>query len=381
LNFVVPVNTTKVLTVKVSRPTATAADTDVVVAITSSLRAVDMAGITDTYAFTTLGTRTWDLAAANAATGTLTTTLSASSPIAQSVSGLSATAGVTTDVKLMDFDLKATDGTVNVTEITGTITTVGTCTAAQCLASIELRDGTTVLDSVAGAGTFDFAEQTIAVVPGTTKTLSVWGKVNHVAGSYVVANDSLTAAVATVIGTSGTSYTAANGVGTPTGYAQHLFQYAPTFALVSTSATEDPESTSTTINKGGNYSIVFTVTAPAGSDMFIRTPFFATGTANVPTKTTFGIGGVLTASGTVSSAVSGTGKGTTLATWDKIIAGQTRTFTVTANIPHGGSAGYAGIEMSTNGINWSALESDATGIQQTWGISNFKTNPVQITAN
>ncbi|MFA6999680.1 MAG: peptidoglycan-binding domain-containing protein [Candidatus Paceibacterota bacterium] len=387
LNFVVPVGTTKVLTVKVSRPTATSANTDVVVAVTSSLRAVDGAGITDTYAFTTLGTRTWDLADAATATGTLTNTLSASSPVAQSVSGLSTTAGTLTAVKLMDFDLKAKDGAVNVTDITGTITTAGTCTAAQCISSLELRDGTTVLDSVAGAGTFDFAEQDINIAADTTKTLSVWAKVNHIASSYyVVAGDSLTAAVTNVTGTSGPLYTAANATPDITGYAQHLFQYAPTFALVNTadyptSAVSSNENTSTTLNTGGDYKLSFSVTAPAGNDIFINTPGFAVGQVNVPTKTTFGVGGTIV----VSSAVSGaTLKGSTLTTWDKIAAGQTRIFTLTAHIPHGGNAGYAGIKINTaatTGINWSAAETDATGIVQIWGVDDLKTGTVYITAN
>ncbi|MFA6393148.1 MAG: peptidoglycan-binding domain-containing protein [Candidatus Paceibacterota bacterium] len=386
LNFVVPVNTTKVLTVKVSRPTATAANTDVVVAVTSSLRAVDGAGITDTYAFTTLGTRTWDLADAATATGTLTNVLSTSSPVAQSVSGLSTTAGTLTSVKLMDFDLKAKDGIVNVTDITGTITTAGTCTAAQCISSIELRDGTTVLDSVAGAGTFAFAELDLNIAADTTKTLSIWAKVNHIASSYVVAGDTLTAVVTNVTGTSGPLYTAANATPDVTGYAQHLFQYAPTFALVNTadyptSAVSANENTSTTLNTGGDYKLSFSVTAPAGNDIFINTPGFAVGQVNVPTKTTFGVGGTIV----VSSAVSGaTLKGSTLTTWDKIAAGQTRIFTLTAHIPHGGNAGYAGIKINTaatTGINWSAAETDSTGIVQIWGVDDLKTGTVYITAN
>ncbi|MCX6757897.1 MAG: peptidoglycan-binding domain-containing protein [Candidatus Nomurabacteria bacterium] len=380
LNVTVPKDTTKVLTVKVGRPTATVADTDVVVATTSSLRAVDMAGITDTYTFSALGTRTWDLAASNAAQGTLTATLSSTSPVAQSVSGLSATAGTTTDVKLMDFDLKATDGAINVTDISGLITTdAGTCTQAQCLSTVELRDGTTVLDSVVGASTFDFAEQDITIAAGATKTLSIWAKVNHVAGSFVVAGDALHAVINNVDGTTGTSYTDASITPTVTGNAQYFFRYAPTITVAAgTIGTRVSDGTSTTPNFGGDYSLVFTVAAPSTSDIFVKTPAFAVGQPTVPTKTTVALGGVLTNSTAVSGA---TLKGSTLTTWDKIPAGQSRTFTITSNIPHGGTAGYVGVTLATNGINWSSSESDSTGTTQTWGLSEIKTNTVLVTAN
>ncbi|MFA5095612.1 MAG: peptidoglycan-binding domain-containing protein [Candidatus Paceibacterota bacterium] len=381
LNFVVPVGTTKVLTVNVSRPTATAADSSVTIATTSTVRAVDAAGISDTY---TLTGRTWNMASAAAAVGTLTNTLNANSPVAQSVSGLSTTAGTLTDVKLMDFDLKATTGAVNVTAIAGTITTSGSCTAAQCISSLELRDGATVLDSVTGAGTFSFTEQDIDVPKDGTKTLSIWAKVNHIAASYVVAGDSIYAIVNSVTGTSGPSYTAANNTIAVTGYAQHLFRYAPTIAFVSATATPEDQSTSTTLNTGGNYTLAFSVTAPSGSDIFVNTPAFIVGQANVPTKTTFGVGGTIV----VSTAVSGAtlkGAGNT-ATWDKIPAGQSRTFTLSAHIPHGGNAGYVGIKINTAataGIAWSSDvdEDGSTDILQVWGVDDLKTGLVYVTAN
>lgn len=378
LNVVVPVGTTKVLTFKVSRPTLTSADSSVTIAATSTIRTVDGAGITDT---TTLGSRTWNMAAVAASVGTLTNSLASTSPLQGSVSGLSATSGVTTDVKLMDFSLKATDGDVNVSAVSGTITTSGTCTAAQCISSIELRDGTTVLDSVVGAGTFTFNEQSIDVLKDATKTLSVWAKVNHVASSYVVAGDSITAAVTSVTGTSGPAFTAANSATTVTGNAQYLFRYAPTITLGAVSAVQADESTSTTVYKGANYSISFTVAAPAGSDIYVATTSTATvlaynasatvGTSKSNSSTDYG--GTLVTASTVSG-VSSTGS---VSGYDKVSAGTSRTFTITGYVPHGGTAGYNG--MHIDGIKWNTTDSLSGTTIQTWGLSDFKTPTVYLT--
>jgi peptidoglycan hydrolase-like protein with peptidoglycan-binding domain len=381
LNFVVPVGTTKVLSFNISRPSAVAG-TSGTIAIAANgvqIRTTDGAGISDT---ADVGASTWilNLANASAATGTMTDTLSASSPVAQSVSGLSATSGVVTPVKLMDFDLKATDGAVNVTAITGTLVTTGTC--ASCVSSVELRDGATVLASQAGAAALSFTSLNINVDPSATKTLSVWGQVAAI-GYGTTAGDGVTAAITATTGTSGANYTAANTSTTVTGYKQNLFRYAPTLTMVSQTATQIDESTSGTVNKSGNYTLVFNVTAPAGSDIFVDTASTIKVQAYTATPSVAGFskfdatyGGALVTSSSVSGASS---KGSTAVLFDKVAAGTTRTFTVQGYIPHGASAsGYAGMRMAA--IAWTATDDYTTGYTtQTWGLADFKTNTAYVT--
>lgn len=365
LNFVVPVGTTKVLTVKISRPTLTNSSGNVALAATSSIRTVDGAGISDTY---TLGARTWNLAAVAAATGTLTASLDAGSPLTQSIAGLSATSGVTTAVKLMDIKLKATDGPVNITALSGTLTAAGTCTAAQCVATTELRDGSTILDSVTGAGTFAFADLNVDIATDTSKVLSVWGLINPISAT-LVKGDAITAAVTSITATTGTTYTAITDSFSVTGNKLYFYQYAPTLTLGATSASSVEGSA--VGKKQGNFSIAFTVTAPTGSDIYVDT---ATTLAAVA-KTVTAKGGTLA----TSSSVSGVASTGATSSYDKVNAGASRTFTFTGTVPDGGTAGFTGMKIVS--IKWNETDSTSGTTTQTWGLSDFKTTEVYVTAS
>ena len=383
LNVTVPVGTTKVLTVKITRPTLTSASAAIVAAATSSVRATDAAGFSTTYTF---AARDINLTGTAAATdGTLTATLNINSPVAQSVSGLSATAGTLTPVKLMDFDLKATTGPINVSLISGTATSTGTI--AEDVASLELRDGVNVLASVTGAGTFSFQSLNIDIPADTTKTLSIWAKVNHIAASYVVKGDGINVAVTAVTATTGPSFTSASITPTVTGFIQYLFRYAPTLTVGATSAVQVEGSA--VGKKAANLSLAFNVTAPSGSDIYVNFTdgtlcggtYPATKIGNAACSSTT-IGGTMTTAVTVSGAASkGTG---TLATWDKVAAGSTRTFTITGYVPDGNTAGFTGLTMATNGLQWTDTDnitiSGVASTEQTWGMADFKTGTVNVTA-
>ena len=387
LNVVVPKDTTKVLTFKVKRPTLTNANASVTIAATSTLRATDVAGISSTY---TLSARDWNMANVAASAGTLSASLSGSSPVIQSVSGLSATVGTLTNVKLMDFDLKATDGPINVSLISGTLTAAGTCTAAQCASSTELRDGTTVLASVTGANVFSFASLNIDIPTGTTKKLSIWVKANHIASSFVVKGDSLLATVSVVTATTGADFTNAAITPTVAGNAQTLFRYAPTFALNTAGTTVAQVEGTTTGKKALNAALSFTVTAPSDSDIYVNGtdglicggtyPITKIGNAACSSTT---IGGTMSAATVTVSGASSKGTGT-LSTWDKVSMGQTRTFTLEGYIPDGNAAGMTGMTMNTNGLQWTDTDnitiSGAASTEQTWGLTDFKTGTKYVTS-
>ncbi len=383
LNLVVAKDTTKFLTVTVGRPTLTNANDSSTVQTTSTVRAVDGAGISLTYALPS--TRIINLPNVAASAGVLTATLGATNPVAQSVSGLSATAGTTTDVKLMDFDLKATDGPINVTLISGTADVTSSGVEAEHMSSIELRDGSTVLASVAGATTFSFSSLNIDIASGTTKKLSIFSKVNHIASSFVIKGNGVNAVVTAVTATTGPTFTTASITPTVTGSAQYLFRFAPTLAVVTKTATQVEGASAGT--KAANITFALNVTAPADSDIYINGtdgalcggtfPVAKIGVANCASGT---IGGAMTTS-IVASGASSNGTGT-LATWYKISAGQTRTITITGYIANGSTAGFTGLTMITNGIQWTETDNitiaGAASIEQTWGLSEFLTNTVHV---
>lgn len=395
LNVNVAAGTTKIITLMINRPTLTSNNDSVTVAATSTIRATDSAGISNTY---TLTARTINLTSTTAATtGTLTATLASTTPVAQSVSGLSTTVGDLTPIRLLDVDLKATDGAINVTDISGTLTAAGTCTAAQCVSSTELRDpslpaGSQVLASVTGAATFDFSALSVDIAAGTTKHLQVWAQVNHIASSYVVKGDSIYAVVNNVDGTTGPTFTAADITPTVTGNTQTFFQYAPTFALVNT--TTNPTSASqadgsATGEFSANFALSFSVTAPSDSDIYVNaTDGSLCGGTYPVTKiaaacSNTAIGGVMTTGSVVVSGASSKGTGT-LATWDKVSAGTTRIFTITGHTADGGSAaGFTYMSLATNGIQWTDTDnitiSGAASTEQTWGLTDFKTPTVYVT--
>ncbi len=370
LNLVVAKGATKILVVKITRPTLTiTSGTITVTAANSSLRAVDAAGITETYSLSALGNRALNLPAATAGVGTLTNTLSVGTPAAQSVSGLSTTVGTLTAVKLMDFDLKAKDGNVNITALTTTLATTANSLVEQ-ISSVELRDGATVLKSYAAATSTAFTGLDINVSSGATKTLSVWVYMNHIASGFAVKGSGVSVAVSGVTGTSGDSYDSANAAATATGNAQYMFKDAPTFALGTATASQ-VAGTSTGLFTG-SYSLSFVVTAPAGSDIYLN----ATSTiVRIGT-----VGGTIATSTTASGIAS---KGIVLPTWDKIAAGTSRTITVVSQIPGNNAAGFVGVRIgneTSTGLIWTDTDhaTSPAVVTQFWGLADIKTSTVYI---
>ncbi len=383
LDVVVSAGTTKILTLKLGRPMLTQASAVVTLQTTSSVRATDDAGFTDAYVVS--ATRAMNLITTAALSGTLTASSNVNSPAIQSVSGLSDIAGTLTPVKLLDFNLKAKYADMNVTTI---VAALAGGTVANAVASVELRDGTSVLSSVTGADTATFSSLDIDIVKDATKILSIWVQMNPIgtagAGKTAKGQDftaTLTSASTITTDEAFNTYvvTSADVVGKK----QYMFQYAPTFALISASAVPvDETGSATSTQTGGAYSIAFSVTAPADIDILVEaastTAVVTFGAATAGTsKTVDATGGTLVTGSSVSGVTS---KGTVADTFDKVVAGATRTFTVTGRIPHGGNAGFVG--MHIEGIQWTDTDDTdhaTTSIEQIWGLSDFKTADVYVT--
>ncbi len=382
-NVTVPVGTTKDLTVAFDRPTVTQNNSVVTIQTSTYMRTTDASGFTNSISPT--ATRTMSFSSSAATTGTLTSSLNVNAPVTQSVSGLSSTVGVLTPVKLMDFDLKGQNSAITVTTLYGTVS-ASAGTVGNMVASVELRDGSLVLGSqTPAAGVVTFSSLNIAVPQDGTKTLSIWAQMYPVTGTPGAGVTTkgtgilftLTPAAHTVAYDASFN-TVTDSTASVAGYYQYMFKYAPTITLGATSATSVDESTSTTINNGGNYSLAFTVTAPSGSDIYFNTPGLAVGQTYAVAKAGTG-GGTLA----VTTAVSGIAQyGATLTTWDKIPAGSSKTITVSGYIPHGSAAGFPSMTLATNGINWTELDSASGTVAQTWGLTDFHTpSTVHVTAN
>ena len=375
LNVIVPVGTTKVLTVNLDRPELTQAYGTVTVQASTSVRAVDGANISN--APTVGTTRGINLQQAAASVGTLTNGLNANSPKDMAITGISTTAGVLTPVKLVDFDLKATDAPVTVTNIAASLS-ASAGTLANEVASVELRDGTTVLASATGAGSVTFSDfGDITIAQDATKTLSIWAQMNPIGtpgAGYTNKGAGITATVGAVTANSGSSFSDVSTSNSVAGYTMYMYKYAPTITLGTVSALQEDESVSTTVNKGGTYVLDFTVTAPTGSDIYVDTATILAGVAKTDNK-----GGTLTDS--ISVKAGDTTMGSTWTAADKIIAGTSRTFEVSATIVHGGTPGFTGIKLGS--FNWSDTDNNTTPtpIAQAYGLGDFHTGKVNITAN
>jgi hypothetical protein len=215
----------------------------------------------------------------------------------------------------------------------------------------------------------------IDVAKDTTKVLSIWAQMNPIGtpgAGYTSKGAGITATLdssATVATDSGYATVAVSSAD-PVGNTQYMFQYAPTIALVSASA-----SNTGVDNKDGTYSLAFSVTAPADRDIYVD----ADGaTLTAAAKTVSGNGGTLAKSITASGVTS---KGAVATAFDKVAAGTSRTFTVTGYVPAGGSAGFTGIKAVS--VDWTDTDhaTSPAPIVQTWGVSSLKTAEVYVKAS
>ncbi len=173
INFNVPKDATKVLTINASFHANIETDRTLVVRVygDNGIRGVDTLGLST---WATVGTtRTHTVKYLTVGSSTLTATLNVDTPRATTVK-VDATRGAL-DVPMLTFNLRSTVGASKVTRVV--VTTLGTLTAG-ALDIVKLYDGATLLGSSslstqASGGTATFTGLSIAVAKDTTKTLTV----------------------------------------------------------------------------------------------------------------------------------------------------------------------------------------------------------------
>ncbi len=367
LNFVVPKDATKSLVLSFS--TNSGIDTTRTVYIagygSNSLRAVSGNNITSYYNISGI-TRSHSFLKPGA--GTLTVSSDSNAAVSNN-NKVSTTNGVT-GVTVGSFNVKAETGDVNVTDVTVPVVVGGGATNPS---TVFLYSGSTLLDSrsgptTQGGGSVTFSNLNIPVSKDVTKTLTV--KVDMpsttATGTSISISSSTTNSLAV-------TYTKPNG-NTASAYvtgvdsdAQYFFPVAAQITLVSATATAGG-TTQTGSTTAPSAVFVFKI-KPVGGSIVAPTAASTTvkfSTSTLSTATTLGVATNLTIEGNPT-----------------ILAEDAEyTVTVSANItPFTNTTVAAGNSIVTfyiTGIQWAPSVGLVT-VSQTWGLDNYKTNPITVT--
>ena len=359
---IVPVNTDKVLTVKldvlpgISSGLLVAGTKDMNIGMPSetAIRAVDQAGLNQ-YGGVAYGTtnRKFSVNASQAANATLALSLNANSPKKRNI--VADSNQEISGAVLMTFDLKASKDDLIIDEILDVDFGASQIPAT----AYVVDDGGTVIGTIspsATAGNNDFTELDYTISKDTTKTLSI--KVDDTLAApdtttRVSADDGNTYTVA--IGTGKVGFTKSNGTtGTSTGSATsntaYVYAEGPEFTLASitTDNTQAPFA-----GASSTMSATFNIQVKAvNGDVYIS----ATSTDAFVIKSS--VGGVQTE---LSDVTYNQPDNTVLVDGTyKVSEGNTATFAVKATASNGGVAGTYDIRV--NSINWGHLSTNPTSV-------------------
>ncbi len=364
LDVLVAKDTEKILTLKASAVSVPQYASTIYVSFpANAVRGIDSAALNVYGPATAISASSHYFTTATAQAPTITTTASIDSPLA---GNFIASASTITRVDLMKINVKVE--AVDMIFKGGSIT-VDT-NAATTMSAIELYDGTTLLASVAvTTGAFSWSTFTLPVSADTTKVLTVKG--------VVKANPTATSGVGvSLVSTTGltgidASGAARNNTGAITGSTLTVYTAAPVFALASAS-TVISDSTTSTINDVGDFTIGISVTANSG-DIYIPTVTHATyGTAGAVE----GIFQSVTTSGTETATSSywtcdaSAVEDDTNKVW-RIPSGATSVCTYEYHVVNTVAASYYTVGILN--IKWATSAGMVTGyVAQTTGISALK---------
>ncbi len=368
-NFMVPVNTTKVLTVTADfNPSLETSRTLTVNLVdTSSLRAVDGAGVYTTGGVATA--RTYVIAYATVGTSTLAVTTNVSTLDSTSVN-VNHTSG-RTDVPMFIFSAKSSTGASTITDLV--LTAQGDATGIASMSAVKLYDGSTLLGSVAlssavSGATATFTDLSIPVAKDATKTFTV--KADF---SAAVTQSTLGVNLSILIPAHDVTFDEPNLTSAhPTasaavsGNAMYLYDgVATTFTLVSASSLYEYNSTvpSTSWTTG-------TITLKVHSDG---------GTTVMPLSAHFTVNAYRNGS-SMGAAVT---QSITVTPESTISDGSDAVVVINLSEPVGSVAagvvdsfsGTGAIDFRVDSISWQCSDGTLTSTEasQDWGISTFKT--------
>lgn len=388
LNWVIPNNTTKVLTVKgttVINPVANAISGTWTATIEADqLVYTDTAGVNYSSASGS-DVASQNLTLASTQTANVTVSLATDNPKSSNVivssSGTTRAEVLKFNVEVKDMNATFNSGKVGITKTDGGTTGDFDVTAA------ELWDGSTLLASAApsstGATTADinWSNFSLPIAAGTTKTLSVKLVFSAVASTYAPAGaDNVQVTTGPVLsGIDGNSNVVTANGNTLKSEIFYPFLKAPVFALSGATLTASG-STSSTVSDTGTAKIIFNVTA-LGGDIYL--PTISNATAATTTITGIYKGGTEVAGASSSTAwtcSNVTEDSATTKTY-RISSGATATCEVTTIFTI--AAANAGFyEVKIDSIPWATIATTTdVWIDQTWGIDTLKTGLTYLSSN
>ena len=328
----------------------------------NGIRGVDSAALNVYGPAVALAAHSFTTSAAQAPT--ITTTASIDSPL---TGNFIASATTITRVDLMKINVKVE--AVDMIFKGGTIT-VDT-NANTTLSAVELYDGSTLLSSAATTttGTVALSTYTLPVSADTTKVLTVKGVVKNAptAGSGVGVSIPNTTGLTGIDGNGASR----GNTGAITGNTLTVYTAAPVFSLASAASLKS-DSTSSTINDVGDFTIAISVTANSG-DIYIPTTGHATyggGTAAEGVLQAVTTTGTQTATTSIWTCDSSALEDTTNKVW-RIPSGATSVCTYSYHVINTTAASYYTVAIAS--IKWATNANMVTGYtSQTTGISALK---------
>lgn len=368
---IIPVNTDKVLTVKVDAlagiSSSLLGNVEIGVPSATAVRAVDQAGLNQ-YGGLDWATykRTFSMNASQSENATLTLGLNANSPKSRNI--IADAVGDVTGANLLTFDLKATKDNVLVDQINNIDFTDGGSYQIPDTAYL-VDDGGAVIGTAtpnSSTGITNFTELNYTIPKDTTKTFSI--KVDDAVGTvdattreisgidgdaYVVAVTSGADIVATL--TNGATLDTAKKTGSATSEAAYVYGEGPVFTIASitTTNTQAPyDGASSTMSATFNIQV-----AAVTGDVYISATSvdaFIIKSKTGTTETTLTDVNYVQPSGTVL-----------VANTYKVGAGNTATFAVTAtlNTVTDGAGTY---DIRMNSIKWGHLSTTPTSVTSSY---------------
>lgn len=373
LNMLVPMGTTKKLTVSVNAapalPTGATTCTSTIQLGSQAVRGTDGAGVSQYSSTTALASSTFIVK-----TGTdADTEISVSSDNPKARNVIVGENGQTDNVVLLKFSVKAKNNDVVLRTIR--IQANSSDTVATVMPTVKLLDGSTELAATSTAATSTFGDLSVVIAKDTTKTFTVVGTFAKQSGNYSEGTwVNATVAAADVLGEDASNFATADPTGATTDPANaYAFLKAPTFTLVSQSIVNVP-GTSGSSSQAATAVIRFNVTANSG-DIYIKNVDSVAASSGIVTQAQDSATGTI-ASTFTTNATAGTNA------W-KVTSGDTKYFEITTQITNEsqfvatGDGYFAGVEVLN--VKWATTDSsvDPAGYTiQTWGVSDLETGKV-----
>ena len=374
LNWLVPNGQNKVLTVKATVvnaiPYSSGTETFSFTILKDSIVYTDNAGVVYT-AVSGLDQTSQTLTMAYSQTASLTYTVAGDNPLDNNVIG--STTG-TTRIDLLKFNIKDENVSVTLNSLSGLVVTIGTTSIQSYINSIELWDGSTLVQSAAPTwadatdtiGEVTMSNFSLPIALNTTKTLTLKALIAQLPTDYTGSADKY---IQITTGPTFSGIDANSNVpsssGSVTGNKAYLFTKAPVFAFGSASFTssgdtDHPQSI-------GNAKITMTISAQGGSDIYLSTN-------NTYTTAKYFKGGVETSTPALATGFTCTSGAYTDPNGYRIPAGGTANCELSATLQFTTTTdGGAYYQVQLSKVGWSLESTTTPTITQEWGWDNFKT--------